>query len=204
MNLPNKISMFRLFLIPIIVFAKLFPFAQFGIMIPYLRVGFVAISSLNLVLLALFLVASISDFLDGFIARKYNQITTLGKFIDPIADKALTTTMFILFAIDGIIPPLVVLIMVWRDILVDGIRMMCAERGVVVAAGLLGKAKTVAQMVAIVFVLLNNLPFALVGVPFADIMIWLSVFLSVISGASYFIQAKDVVLEGATSEGENK
>ncbi len=195
MNLPNKISMFRLFLIPIIVFAKLFPFAQFGIMIPYLRVGFVTISSLNLVLLALFLVASISDFLDGFIARKYNQITTLGKFIDPIADKALTTTMFILFAIDGIIPPLVVLIMVWRDILVDGIRMMCAERGVVVAAGLLGKAKTVAQMVAIVFVLLNNLPFALVGVPFADIMIWLSVFLSVISGASYFIQAKDLIFE---------
>lgn len=195
MNLPNKISMFRLFLIPIIVFAKLFPFAQFGIMIPYLRVGFVTISSLNLVLLALFLVASISDFFDGFIARKYNQITTLGKFIDPIADKALTTTMFILFAIDGIIPPLVVLIMVWRDILVDGIRMMCAERGVVVAAGLLGKAKTVAQMVAIVFVLLNNLPFALVGVPFADIMIWLSVFLSVISGVSYFIQAKDLIFE---------
>lgn len=195
MNLPNKISMFRLFLIPIIVFTKLFPFAQFGIMIPYLRVGFVTISSLNLVLLALFLVASISDFLDGFIARKYNQITTLGKFIDPIADKALTTTMFILFAIDGIIPPLVVLIMVWRDILVDGIRMMCAERGVVVAAGLLGKAKTVVQMVAIVFVLLNNLPFALVGVPFADIMIWLSVFLSVISGVSYFIQAKDLIFE---------
>lgn len=195
MNLPNKISMFRLFLIPIIVFAKLFPFAQFGIMIPYLRVGFVTISSLNLVLLSLFLVASISDFLDGFIARKYNQITTLGKFIDPIADKALTTTMFILFAIDGIIPPLVVLIMVWRDILVDGIRMMCAERGVVVAAGLLGKAKTVVQMVAIVFVLLNNLPFALVGVPFADIMIWLSVFLSVISGVSYFIQAKDLIFE---------
>lgn len=195
MNLPNKISMFRLFLIPIIVFAKLFPFAQFGIMIPNLRVGFVTISSLNLVLLGLFLVASISDFLDGYIARKYNQITTLGKFIDPIADKALTTTMFILFAVDGIIPPLVVLIMVWRDILVDGIRMMCAERGVVVAAGLLGKAKTVAQMVAIVLVLLNNLPFALVGVPFADIMIWLSVFLSVISGFSYFIQAKDLIFE---------
>ena len=195
MNLPNKISMFRLFLIPIFVFAKLFPFAQFGLMIPYLRVGFVTISSLNLVLLGLFLVASISDFLDGYIARKYNQITTLGKFIDPIADKALTTTMFILFAVDGIIPPLVVLIMVWRDILVDGIRMMCAERGVVVAAGLLGKAKTVAQMVAIVLVLLNNLPFALVGVPVADIMIWLSVFLSVISGFSYFIQAKDLIFE---------
>ena len=195
MNLPNKISMFRLFLIPIIVFAKLFPFAQFGIMIPYLRVGFVTISLLNLVLLSLFLVASISDFLDGYIARKYNQITTLGKFIDPIADKALTTTMFILFAIDGVVPPLIVLVMVWRDILVDGIRMMCAERGIVVAAGLLGKAKTVAQMVAIVLVLLNNLPFALIGLPVADILVWLSMFLSVISGFSYFIQAKHLIFE---------
>ena len=195
MNLPNKISMFRLFLIPIIVFAKLVPFAQFGLMMPYLRIGFVTISLLNLVILALFVVASLSDFLDGYLARKNNQITTLGKFIDPIADKALTTTMFILFAIDGIIPPLVVLIMVWRDILVDGIRMMCAERGVVVAAGLLGKAKTVAQMVAIILVLLNNLPFALVGLPVADIMIWLSVFLSVISGFSYFVQAKHLIFE---------
>ena len=181
MNLPNKISMFRLFLIPIIVFAKLFPFAQFGLMMPYLRIGFVTISLLNLVILALFFVASVSDFLDGYLARKNNQITTLGKFIDPIADKALTTTMFILFAIDGIIPPLVVLIMVWRDILVDGIRMMCAEKGIVVAAGLLGKAKTVVQMVAIILVLLNNLPFALVGLPIADILVWLSMFLSVIS-----------------------
>ena len=195
MNLPNKISMFRLFLIPIIVFVKLFPFAQFGIMIPYLRVGFITISYLNIILLFLFVVASLSDFLDGYLARKNNQVTTLGKFIDPIADKALTTTMFILFAIDGIIPPLVVLVMVWRDILVDGIRMMCAERGVVVAAGLLGKAKTVVQMVAIVFVLLNNIPFALIGVPFADIMVWLAMLLSVISGVSYFMQAKDLIFE---------
>ena len=195
MNLPNKISMFRLFLIPIIVFAKLFPFAQFGIMIPYLRVGFVTISLLNLVLLSLFLVASISDFLDGFIARKYNQITTLGKFIDPIADKALTTTMFVLFAIDGVVPALIVLVMIWRDILVDGIRMMCAERGIVVAAGMLGKAKTVVQMIAIVLVLLNNLPFALIGLPVADILVWLSMFLSVISGFSYFVQAKYLIFE---------
>ena len=96
MNLPNKISMFRLFLIPIIVFAKLFPFAQFGIMIPYLRVWFVTISSLNLVLLSLFLVASISDFLDGFIARKYNLITTFGKFADPLADKILVLSAMLI------------------------------------------------------------------------------------------------------------
>ena len=195
MNLPNKISIFRLFLIPIIVFVKTFPFAQFGIVIPVVRIGFVSLSYLNIALLALFAIASISDFFDGYLARKNNQVTTFGKFVDPIADKALTTTMFILFAADGLIPVLVVLIMVWRDILVDGIRMICADRGVVVAAGILGKAKTVAQMLAIICILLNNLPFELIGIPFADIMIWLSVFLSVMSGFSYFVQAKDLIFE---------
>ncbi|MDD6467884.1 MAG: CDP-diacylglycerol--glycerol-3-phosphate 3-phosphatidyltransferase, partial [Erysipelotrichaceae bacterium] len=156
---------------------------------------FVSLSYLNIALLALFAIASISDFFDGYLARKNNQVTTFGKFVDPIADKALTTTMFILFAADGLIPVLVVLIMVWRDILVDGIRMICADRGVVVAAGILGKAKTVAQMLAIICILLNNLPFELIGIPFADIMIWLSVFLSVMSGFSYFVQAKDLIFE---------
>lgn len=195
MNLPNKISIFRLFLIPVIVFVKTFPFAQFGIVIPVMHIGFITLSYLNIALLVLFAIASISDFFDGYLARKYNQVTTFGKFVDPIADKALTTTMFILFVADGLIPALVVLIMVWRDIIVDGIRMMCADRGVVVAAGMLGKAKTVTQMLAIILILLNNLPFALIGIPVADMLVWMSVFLSVMSGASYFVQAKDLIFE---------
>ena len=195
MTTPNKLSIFRLCLIPIIVFLKIFPYAQFGIAIPYATIGFVSVSYLNIAILALFTIASITDFLDGYIARKYNQITTFGKFLDPIADKALTTTMFIILATENIIPMLVPLVMIWRDIIVDGIRMVSANRNIVVAAGPLGKAKTVAQMVTIIFILLNNLPFALWYIPATDILIWLSCLLSVLSGVSYFLQAKDVILE---------
>ena len=106
MNLPNKITLTRIFMIPIFVAI----FFLDGI-IPF-AFGIAAI---------VFALAACTDFIDGHIARSRGLVTNLGKFLDPIADKALTTTMFILFAIDGIIPPLVVLIMVWRDILVDGI-----------------------------------------------------------------------------------
>ncbi len=195
MNTPNKISIGRLVLIPIIVLLKIFPYAQFGIAIPSAQIGYVSLSYLNIGVLILFAIGSISDFIDGYIARKYNLVTTFGKFIDPIADKALTTTMFILFAVDGIIPSLVVLIMVWRDIIVDGIRMLAAEKGVVLAAGPLGKAKTAIQMVTIILILLNNLPFELIGIPMADILLWLSVFLSVASGIKYYFQIKPYIME---------
>ena len=195
MNTPNKISIGRLVLIPIIVLLKIFPYAQFGIAIPSAQIGYVSLSYLNIGVLILFAIGSISDFIDGYIARKYNLITTFGKFIDPIADKALTTTMFILFAVDGIIPSLVVLIMLWRDIIVDGIRMLAAEKGIVLAAGPLGKAKTAIQMITIILILLNNLPFELIGIPMADILLWLSVFLSVASGIKYYFQIKPYIME---------
>ncbi len=195
MNTPNKISIGRLVLIPIIVLLKIFPYAQFGIAIPSAQIGYVSLSYLNIGVLILFAIGSISDFIDGYLARKYNLVTTFGKFIDPIADKALTTTMFILFAVDGIIPSLVVLIMVWRDIIVDGIRMLAAEKGVVLAAGPLGKAKTAIQMITIILILLNNLPFELIGIPMADILLWLSVFLSVASGIKYYFQIKPYIME---------
>lgn len=195
MTVSNKISIFRLLLIPVIVLLKVFPYAQFGVIIPYAKVGFVTLSYLNIVILILFAVASLSDFLDGYLARKYNQVTTFGKFIDPIADKALTTTMFVIFAVEGILPIVVVLLMIWRDVVVDGIRMMCAQHGTVVAAGPLGKAKTVVQMITIMLILLNNLPFALWYMPITDCLIWLCVFLSISSGISYFLQAKSVILQ---------
>jgi len=195
MTVPNKISIFRLWLVPIIVLLKVFPYAQFGISIPYFTIGFVTLSYLNVIMLILFAIASISDFADGFIARKYNLVTTFGKFLDPIADKALTTTMFILFAVDGLIAVPFVLVMIWRDIIVDGIRMLAANKNIVIAAGPLGKAKTVAQMITIIVILLNNLPFALWYLPVQDILVWASTFLSVVSGISYFTQAKDIIFE---------
>lgn len=195
MNLPNKLSLFRMGLIPLIVLIKVFPYAQFNYVVPVFDFSGYSLSLLNIVILVLFVIASITDYVDGYIARKYNLITTFGKFIDPIADKLLVTTMFILFAVDGIVPIVVVLIMLWRDILVDGLRMIASSEGIVMAAGYLGKLKTVLQMLAIIVILLNNLPFEIVGLPMANFLLWFALVASVLSGVSYFIQGKAVLLK---------
>lgn len=195
MNLPNKLSCFRMVLVPLIVAVWIFPYAQFNITIPELEISIVTLSLKNVFVLTLFFIASITDFLDGYIARKNNLITSFGKFIDPIADKLLVNTMFILFACMGIVPIAPVLVMIWRDTVVDGLRMNTASKGVVVAAGMLGKVKTVAQMITIILVLLNNLPFELLRFPMADFMLWFSMLVSVASGFSYFMQMKEHILE---------
>jgi CDP-diacylglycerol--glycerol-3-phosphate 3-phosphatidyltransferase len=190
MNLPNKLSILRISLIPIIVLVVIFPYAQFNLSVPIFYFDYVSLSLTNIIVLLLFIIGAFTDFLDGYIARKRNLITTFGKFIDPIADKMLTTTMFIIFTAQGIIPMVAVLIMIWRDIIVDGIRMVASSEGQVMAAGYLGKIKTVAQILTIVVILLNNLPFELISFPMADFLLWFSVSISFISGMSYFLQSR--------------
>lgn len=195
MNLPNKLSCFRMVLVPLIVLVWIFPYAQFNITMPEFTFGIVNLSLKNILVLILFCTASFTDFLDGYIARKNNLITSFGKFIDPIADKMLVNTMMIMFACMGMVPVVPVIVMIWRDTIVDGLRMSTASKGVVVAAGMLGKIKTVSQMVTIILVLLNNLPFELLRFPMADFMLWFSMLVSVASGFSYFMQMKEYVLE---------
>lgn len=195
MNLPNKLSIFRIALVPIILLIYIFPYAQIGIMIPEFTFGFVTLRLTNIIVLILFAIASFTDYLDGHIARKNNMVTSFGKFIDPIADKLLVNTMFILFAVKGITPVVPIILMIWRDMIVDGLRMNASEKGIVVAAGYLGKIKTVLQMLTIVLILLNNLPFELWRFPVSEIMLWFSALVSLISGFSYFMQLKDVILE---------
>ena len=195
MNLPNKLSCFRMLLVPIIVLIMIFPYAQFGIVLGNLNFGFVSLPILNLVVLFFFALASFTDFLDGYIARKNNLITSFGKFIDPIADKLLVNTMFVMFAATGIVSVIPVIIMIWRDTLVDGLRMNAAQKGTVVAAGFLGKLKTVTQMLAIIMILLNNLPFELVRFPMSDFLLWFATLISVASGVSYFMQLKGIIME---------
>jgi CDP-diacylglycerol---glycerol-3-phosphate 3-phosphatidyltransferase len=190
MNLPNKLSILRISLIPIIVLVVIFPYAQFNLSMPIFYFDYVTLSLTNIIVLVLFIIGAITDFLDGYIARKHNLVTTFGKFIDPIADKMLTTTMFIIFTAQGIIPMVAVLIMIWRDIIVDGIRMVASSEGQVMAAGYLGKIKTVAQILTIIVILLNNLPFELISFPMADFLLWFSVSISFISGMSYFLQSR--------------
>lgn len=186
--------MFRIVLVPVIACIYLFtdlPEA-FGVDV---NGAHIAVSMTALLVLVLFAIASFTDYLDGHIARKHNLITSFGKFIDPIADKLLVNTMFILFAVDGVVPAVFVLIMIWRDMIVDGLRMNASAKGKVVAAGMMGKAKTVLQMFAIIFLLLNNLPFAFVSLPVADILFYAAVAVSAASGVQYFLKLKHIVME---------
>lgn len=195
MNLANKLTVFRIILIPIILLIELFPYSQFGISIPYYTIDHVSISLKSIIVLIVFIVASLTDFVDGYLARSRNMVATFGKFLDPIADKLLVNTLFILFAYQGVVPVVAVIVMIWRDTIVDAVRMLLSQKGMVMAAGYLGKVKTVAQMLAIIFVLLNNLPFELFGVPFSSILVWFATIMSLLSGASYVIQARSYLTE---------
>jgi len=195
MNLPNRLTLLRIFFVPLIVFFAVFPFSQYDIVFGHISVSFVTVPIVNLIMLGLFALASFTDFLDGYLARKNHQVSTFGKFMDPIADKLLVNTLFILFAYQGLIPVVAVLVMIWRDVFVDGLRMLAAEKGKVVAAGYLGKLKTVIQMVTIMLILISNLPFELYNLPVSTFFLWFSVVISITSGVNYFRQLSSVVLE---------
>ena len=193
MNLPNKLSLFRIVLVPVI--AGLYLFVDGGSVTWSLWGVQLKIPLIHLWVLALFALASFTDFLDGNIARKRGLVTSFGKFIDPIADKLLVNTMLIVFAVQGVIPVVAALLMIWRDMMVDGMRMNASASGKVVAAGMMGKAKTVLQMFAIILLLLHNAPFVFVGIPMADILLWAAVVVSLLSGIQYFLQLKDILME---------
>ena len=192
MNLPNRLTLFRIILIPLIVLLYLFPYAQVGIEVPSYMVAGVSISLINLVI---YIIAAITDAIDGHYARKHHMITTFGKFADPIADKLLTTTMFLLFLSRGIIPVIPVILMIARDTVVDGARMIASSNGKVVAAGMMGKLKTVLQMVTVALILLNNLPFEILHLPISLVLLWLAAFVSVLSGIQYLNQLKEDIFE---------
>ena len=195
MNLPNKLTLFRIVLVPVLCLVWLFPYDQFGIAFDSLTIGGISVSYLNLIVLAIFGIASFTDFLDGNIARKKHIVTTFGKFADPIADKLLVNTMLIIMAYKRMIPLVCCIIMILRDIIVDGCRMIAAQKGVVVSAGMLGKLKTALQMVTIVLILFNNIPFEIWNIPLDEILIWFTTFISIAGGYSYFMQVKEYIFE---------
>lgn len=195
MNTPNKLTIFRISLVPLIVLIMIFPYAQFNIIMPNLIYRDVFIPLKNLIVLFLFILASLTDFFDGYLARKNNQITTFGKFLDPIADKILVNTLFILLACQGVVPIVAVLFMVWRDTIVDGVRMMASSKGETISAGILGKIKTVVQIFALILLLLNNIPFEFWRLPVADVLVWFATLISLVSGYSYLLGAKKIIFE---------
>lgn len=195
MNLPNKLSLTRIFITPLIIIIELFPYHTFNVVFPLFTFYNVTISLKNIIVFVLFVFGCITDFLDGFIARKNNIQTSFGKFIDPVADKAMINTMFIVLAYNRVIPVLPVIIMILRDIVVDGCRMVASGKGVVVAANIYGKIKTVTQMLAIMLAVLNNFPFEIWDLQITTVLVWFTTFVSVFSGVHYFNQIKDILFE---------
>lgn len=189
MNLPNKLTVFRMILVPIIVCIYVFPFGG------DLNIAGQVLPLSQLIVAILFIVASLTDFLDGKIARSQNLVTTFGKFMDPIADKLLVNSLIILLACTGMYHPLVAVIMIARDLVVDAIRLLASQNNVVLAASQLGKAKTMTQMIAIVLVLLNNIPFCFIGIRVDLMMIYLATVISLISGIDYFMKNRGFIME---------
>lgn len=190
MNLPNKLTMLRIMMVPVVVLIYL--------LIPQ---DFCVVSQTNglalrdILAFLVFAAASFTDMLDGQIARKQHLITSFGKFADPIADKMLVNTLLILLVYTHQANVVAVLLMIARDLVVDGLRMLASQHGKVVSAGFFGKLKTVLQMFAIVFLLLKNWPFVYVGLPVDQILLWAATLASLWSGFVYFVQLKDCVLE---------
>lgn len=195
MNLPNKLTLTRILFVPILILIYMFPYEAVAIRIPVFHVLNADISLVNIVIFVIFSVASMTDLLDGQIARRKKLITTFGKFADPIADKLLVNTIFMLLASDGTVSIIVPIIMISRDTIVDAIRLVAANRQVVIAAKPLGKLKTVTQMVGLCFVLLSDFPFSYFNFPIGDILIWIACVVSIVSGIDYFISHKDLLTE---------
>ena len=176
MNLPNKLTVLRVIMIPFFMAALLIDKIPFNIFIA----------------LAFFSIASITDWFDGKIARKYNLVTTFGKFLDPLADKMLVMAAVCCFSALGWIDVVAVVIILAREFMVSGVRLLAAGEGNVIAASFWGKFKTVSQMVAIIATILLMLSTQFVpentAVLVSAILIWISIVFTIISGVEYVIK----------------
>lgn len=179
MNTANKLTLFRVVLVPVFMVLLM-------------------MESINCKIAALlvFALASLTDMLDGQIARKYNQITTFGKFVDPLADKMLTTAAFVIFLHQGIINVWALMIILTREFVVAGIRLCAVGEGKVIAASFWGKFKTVSQMLAIMAtIVIMSMPI----IPqttsriISEILVWISVFFTVVSGIEYVVQNRHFI-----------
>ena len=191
MNLPNKITVSRIIMAVIILVMLCIPWHSLGFTWPtYQTVFGVTLSSpisLEYVIAGiLFMVASITDRLDGQIARKRNLVTDFGKMLDAIADKILVNGVLIILAYDRIIPLVIPVVIITRDIITDTCKMMSGNKGKVVAASWTGKIKTAFMMVGLTLTFFGNLPFELLHIPFSEICLIIATILSVVSGCQYY------------------
>lgn len=192
MNLPNQLTVFRIILIPVFILLLSVPYAWqsldvTGVMLP-----------LNWLLAAIvFAVASITDFLDGQIARRQHLVTNFGKFADPLADKLLVMTALIFLTGFNVVPAWMTAVIVIRELAVTGLRTLIVENnGKVLAAQMPGKIKTFSQMFAIFFLYLKDVPFTAIGLSIGEILLWIAVIFTIYSGIDYFWQNRVVFSDG--------
>ena len=178
MNVPNWITILRILLIPVVL------------VLFYLQVP-----GWNYWVAGIIFIASVTDWLDGFLARKYHLITNFGKLIDPIADKLLIASALIVLVEWGKVGSAICIILIGREFIISGFRLLATTEGVVIAAGWVGKFKTAFQMVGVIAVFLGNPFFAQIGIPFGEIMIYISAALSIWSCVEYFIKYKSLLFK---------
>ena len=175
MNLPNKLTMFRVILIPFFIVFLLVPGIPAG----------------NWIALGVFVVASLTDWMDGYIARKNNLVTNFGKFMDPLADKLLVCSALICLIELERIPSWMVIVIIAREFVISGFRLIASDNGVVIAASYFGKFKTTFQMIAVCLMIANIEALSIV----TTIVTWIAVALTVISLIDYLVKNKDVMKE---------
>ncbi len=186
MNLPNKLTFLRILLIPVMIIIAYIPYLNENTL-------FLNISIANFVNVIIFAIASITDALDGMIARKYNLVTTFGKFADPLADKLLVMAAMIILMLQGVFPMWAVVVILSREFIVTGIRLVAVDTGKVIAASNLGKIKTIATMVALIvlFFWQAHIVVEYVGL----VLAYIATFFTIISGFDYFYKNRKIILE---------
>lgn len=191
MNIANKLTLARIVMIP--VFILLLTLSLDWGQITWLG----AIIPVHQLLAGVvFAVASFTDYLDGYLARKYNLVTSFGAFADPMADKLLVMAAFIMLVTYNLVPAWIVIIIISRELLVTGLRVLLAQYdGEVMSAAMPGKIKTFSQMFSIIFYLFNDAGFAMLNIPMADILLYICLFFTIYSGVDYFYKARFVFMD---------
>lgn len=200
MNLPTKLTVLRIIMTFVIIILLIFPFYAVGLTFPQFAVGSIIVKSQYIIAGVLFILASITDFIDGYLARKNNQVTDLGKMLDAIADKILVDSVLIILACHGFISVVVPVVIVLRDIFVNAIKMQAASHGKVVAAIKSGKIKTASLMVGTCLAFFYNMPFEFIGLRVADFLLLIGTVMSIVSAIEYYRLNKNILFESGKEE----